>query len=243
MLHTCQCFRFLSVQLIGTCCYSQFRLGWCCEHRNIACGVHQKLPSPYAGNPGVTEVFILPPVVHQLEIHGMTPEDCDLGQPDAWGEGKTSWCCREAYITGRFSVGFEVEAGAKWQRFSFCLFGAPQLTDISSLIALSWFTRSPICMTGWCRKDWFDNFPWSPEIEFVSSPYAWVELTLLKHVSWITTVYQTRSSKKCSKIVACNFTQTHSQIRYIPTYPDPPLIYVIWSSKKIISIPSTSSSR
>ena len=67
-------------------------------------------------------------------------------------------------------------------------------------------------MTGWCRKDWFDNFPWSPEIEFVSSPYAWVELPLLKNVAWITTVYQSRSSKKCSKIVACNFTQTHSLI-------------------------------
>eukprot|EP00434_Breviolum_minutum_P028078 symbB.v1.2.024837.t1/scaffold2377.1/size157712/3 len=46
--------------------WGEVRLRWCCEHRNIACGVHQKLPSPY---------------------------DCDLGQPDAWGEGKTSWCC------------------------------------------------------------------------------------------------------------------------------------------------------
>ena len=24
--------------------------GWCCEHRSVACGVHQKLPSPYVGS-------------------------------------------------------------------------------------------------------------------------------------------------------------------------------------------------
>lgn len=63
--------------------WEESRLRWCCEHRSVACGVHQKLPSPY---------------------------DCDLGQPDAWSVAKGSWCCSIEHKGCRFDCFKQLDA-------------------------------------------------------------------------------------------------------------------------------------